>query len=175
MPRERGKSVLSPLNFLSSLSGRFPRRYIRPTLCLLQGCRSLYTPRACVSRARRGEAGVPGCVPVNTLLRPSPRKRTVDSETRLTRKHNRKDFPCLLQLGNSYSFWNSTCSSKNTTQGRGEGSKGRREGRRWILRSHPEVGERNLSVGTCRCEGFVPVCARAWILPVTLGLCVRKW
>ena len=33
-----------------------------------------------------------------------------------------KTFHCWVQLGNSYSFWNSTRSSKNTTQGR----KGRR-------------------------------------------------
>ena len=66
---------------------------------LLQGCRSLYTLRACACvcvcereresvcarRALCVEVGVPACVSMSTLLRPSQGKWTVDPGTYPTR------------------------------------------------------------------------------------------
>ena len=75
-----------------------------------------------------------------------------------------KTFHRWVQLGNSYSFWNSTRSSKNTTQGRKGrgregGKKGEREGEQGLDSSCPfKGGERKLSwwgsldvIGVCVC------------------------
>ena len=99
-----------------------------------------------------------------------------------------KTFHCWVQLGNSYSFWNSTRSSKNTTQGR----KGRRreerkekgrENRGWILLAHLKVVRESwvrwgsvdvIGASPCVCMCLC-VCVCVCILPVTFWLCVWEW
>ena len=97
-----------------------------------------------------------------------------------------KTFHCWVQLGNSYSFWNSTRSSKNTTQGR----KGRRreerkekgrENRGWILLAHLKVVRESwvrwgsvdvIGASPCVCM-CVCVCVCVYSACDILALCLR--
>lgn len=82
-------------------------------------------------------------------MRPSAGKRTAGPGGTLP-GNNSKGSDRLVQLGNSYSFWNSTCSSKKyyAKEGRKEG--GKEGGKGLDPCAHPEVAERNPSPGDLR-------------------------
>ena len=150
----RGGRTTSGRGIAQCFSGRFPRlsgwfhgQYKRPTLC----CRDaglLYTLRACVcvcvcERERERERA---CVrAAHSVWRWGSQLVSPRARFRVPLKGNgllilgrilpgntiAKTFHRWVQLGNSYSFWNSTRSSKNTTQGRkGRGREGGKKGER---------------------------------------------
>lgn len=131
---------------------------------LLQGCRSPCTQPVCEQHSV--EVQVSACVSGKWFLGPLPRGWATDPRCPLPGNTIAKTLTAfMVQLGHSYSFWNSTLSEKkNTTQGRQREGGGRQEvgafapNQRWVRETRVSR-DMPTRVGTC---SWVCVCGFHW-------------